>query len=78
MPFRSDTRRATKLKQKTGERVRWKCVQLHWDEPSRGKRRTNVVPFPGSLEKSILPLCNCTIRKVMARPIPEPFFLVVK
>src|SRR5690606_301022 len=38
----------------------------------------NSVPTPVSLENSIVPPCNCTTRKVMARPIPEPFCLVVK
>ena len=37
-----------------------------------------VVPFPGSLVKSIVPSCNCTIRNVIASPIPLPPCLVVK
>jgi hypothetical protein len=36
------------------------------------------VPFPGSLVKSIVPSWSCTIRNVMAKPIPEPSFRVVK
>src|ERR1019366_6587688 len=48
------------------------------DHPAMGRQIRNVVPFPGSLVKSIVPSWICTIRKVMARPIPEPSFLVLK
>src|ERR1700678_2905737 len=43
-----------------------------------GRRMKKLVPFPGSLLKSIVPSCNWTIRNVMARPMPDPSFLVVK
>src|SRR5579871_5545055 len=43
-----------------------------------GKRIKKDVPFPGSLVKSIVPSCNCTIRNVIANPMPDPSCLVVK
>ncbi len=43
-----------------------------------GRRMKKVAPWPGSLEKSMAPSCSCTMRKVMARPIPEPSLRVVK
>src|ERR1039458_2947175 len=57
---------------------------FHWfhseslGHTASGRRITKVVPLPGSLLKSIVPSCNCTIRKVMARPMPLPPVLVVK
>src|SRR5215831_6849716 len=43
-----------------------------------GRRIRKVVPLPGSLVKSIVPSCSWTIRNVIANPMPEPSFLVVK
>src|SRR5208282_1149146 len=43
-----------------------------------GNSIRNVVPWPTSEVKFIEPLCSCTMRNVLANPIPLPPGLVVK
>lgn len=47
-------------------------------QAARGSSIRNVVPLPTSDVKSIEPLRSCTMRNVLARPIPLPPGLVVK
>ena len=44
----------------------------------RGNSMRNVVPRPVSDSNSMRPLCNCTKRNVLARPMPVPPGRVVK
>jgi hypothetical protein len=57
--------------------LRYVFAQMH-AHAAKGNSMRNVVPRPTSELKSIEPLCSCTIRNVLANPMPLPPGRVVK